>query len=419
MSLLPPAADPKTVMSPDGVHLATYDMGDPDWPAVLAVHGFASSAYANWIATGWVRELNRAGYRVVAFDQRGHGNSGKPHDPAAYTMALLVGDVQRVLDTYLLDEAVFVGYSLGARVGWHAALGRTHVITRAVLGGIPDGDPLTRFRVDEAKAYLATGEPVEDLLTQAYITMAGGIPGNDLAALVALVEGMRGGEQPDPDDPPQQPVLFAAGSEDRILAASERLAASAPLGEFFLIPGRNHFNAPTSRAFRTRALEFLASTVRVPAPQPTVSERPAPPPPPPPPPLPSTGLGRAVAGIVFDEAGRLLVLDRRSGGAAAFVLPGGAPRPGESDASALVRLCREQLGAGVTVGDVAWVGYEHEPAPGVARRVSVAAATGEATGDGVTRIALGADLARLRPPELIGFLLEWGPALSESAAALR
>jgi pimeloyl-ACP methyl ester carboxylesterase len=257
VSLLPPAVEPKRVMAPDGVPIATYDLGDPDAPVVLAVHGFASSAYANWIATGWVRELNRAGYRVLALDQRGHGRSGKPHEPDAYSMALLVGDVQTVLDTYLVDEAVYVGYSLGARVGWHAALGGTHTITRAVLGGIPDGDPLTRFDIGQAKAFIAGGPAVDDRLTQAYITMAEGIPGNDLRALVALVEGMRGGEQPDPANPPQQPVLFAAGSEDPILAASERLSASAPHGEFFLIPGRNHFNAPTARAFRTRALEFL------------------------------------------------------------------------------------------------------------------------------------------------------------------
>ena len=257
MSLLPPAAEPKAVLAPDGVPIATYDLGDPDGPVVLAVHGFASSAYANWIATGWVRELERAGYRVLAIDQRGHGASGKPHDPAAYSMDLLVDDVRTVLDTYLVDEAVYVGYSLGARVGWHAALGSRHTITRAVLGGIPDGDPLTRFRVDEARAALAGGAPVEDRLTRAYLRMAGGIPGNDLEALVSLVEGMRGGAQPDPADPPQQPVLFAAGSEDPIAAASERLAAAAPQGEFFVIPGRNHFNAPTAGAFRTRALEFL------------------------------------------------------------------------------------------------------------------------------------------------------------------
>ena len=259
MSLLPPAAEPKQVMATDGVPLATYDLGEPDGPVVLAVHGFASSAYANWVATGWVRELQRAGYRVLAYDQRGHGRSGKPHEPAAYSMRALVEDARTVLDTYLVGEAVWVGYSLGARVGWHAALGSEHAITRAVLGGIPDGDPLTRFRVDEALAALDGGAPVQDRLTRAYLDMAGGIPGNDVRALIALVAGMRGGDQPDPADPPQQPVLFAAGSEDPILPASERLAAATPHGEFFAIPGRNHFNAPIARDFRTRALEFLAS----------------------------------------------------------------------------------------------------------------------------------------------------------------
>jgi pimeloyl-ACP methyl ester carboxylesterase len=245
-------------MTADGTPIATYDHGPADAPVVLAVHGFASSAYANWAATGWVRELQRAGYRVLAIDQRGHGASGKPHEADRYSMSILVDDVQAVLDAYLVDEAVFVGYSLGARVGWHASLDAARSITRSVLGGIPDGDPLTRFRVDEAERWLDGGEPVTDRLTRAYLTMADGIPGNDLRALVALVRGMRGGEQPDPARPPAQPVLFAAGSEDPILTASRRLAEATPLGEFFEIPGRNHFNAPTARAFRDRALAFLA-----------------------------------------------------------------------------------------------------------------------------------------------------------------
>ena len=260
VTLLPPDPTPQSVMSPDGIPIATYDLGDPDGPVVVAVHGFASSASANWIATGWVRELHRAGYRVIAIDQRGHGRSGKPHDPAAYSMDLLVQDVRTVLDTYLIDEAAYVGYSLGARVGWHASLSGAHTITRAVLGGIPDGDPLTRFRVDQAKARIEHGTPVADRLTQAYFTMAMLTAGNDMRALVALVEGMRGGPQPDPADPPQQPVLFAAGSEDPILAASERLAAATPAGEFLLIGGRNHFNAPTARSFREGALRFLERT---------------------------------------------------------------------------------------------------------------------------------------------------------------
>lgn len=244
-------------MAPDGVALATYEWGDPDAPVVVAVHGFASSALTNWHLTGWTRELTRSGFRVLALDQRGHGASGKPHDPAAYTMATLVTDVLTVVDTHLVDEFALVGYSLGARVGWHAALELPERISRVVLGGIPGGDPLTRFRVDEARAYLEGGPALDDPLTMTYVQMAAGIPGNDLHALLSLVEGMRGGDQPDPANPPRQPALFATGSEDPIVEASRTLAAAAPHGEFFEIPGRNHFNAPTSKAFREAASAFL------------------------------------------------------------------------------------------------------------------------------------------------------------------
>jgi pimeloyl-ACP methyl ester carboxylesterase len=245
-------------MSADGIRIATYEFGDDlDAPVAVLVHGFASSAIANWVRTGWVRELGRAGFRVVAFDQRGHGASEKPHHALNYSMELLVTDLLTVMDTYLIDEAVLVGYSLGARVGWHAALELPTRITRAVLGGIPAGDPLTRFLLAEARQFIATRRPIDDRLTSTYLTMAESIKDNDLTALVDLVEGMRGGAQSDPANPPTQPLLFATGSEDPIIDGSRLLAASAPHGQFFEIAGRNHFNAPTAKPFRDRALEFL------------------------------------------------------------------------------------------------------------------------------------------------------------------
>lgn len=259
MALLPDAPPPRRVISPDGTAIATYEWGDPDAPTVAAVHGFASSAIANWHATGWTRELTRAGLHVIALDQRGHGASDKPHLPADYSMELLVADLLNVIDTYLIDEFALLGYSLGARVGWHAALELPERLTRAVLGGIPDGDPLTRFEVEEARAFIAGGERSRDRLTMAYLDMAAGMPGNDLSALLGLVEGMRGGAQPDPLNPPQQPTLFATGSADPILEASKRLASAAPQGSFLEIPDRNHFNAPTSKVFRERGTEFLVS----------------------------------------------------------------------------------------------------------------------------------------------------------------
>ncbi|OIH97466.1 MULTISPECIES: alpha/beta fold hydrolase [unclassified Curtobacterium] len=257
MSLVPAAPAPRIVMSPDGLRLATYDFGDPDAPAVVAVHGFASGALLNWHASGWTRDLVRAGHRVVALDQRGHGASAKPHDPDAYSMDLLVADVTTVIDTYLLDDVAFVGYSLGARVGWHTADRLPDRITRAVLGGIPDADPMRRVAVDQAKAYIADGTPVEDRVTNGYLTMAAGVEGNDLRALVAMVEGMRNSVEPTPENAPAQPILLAAGSEDGIRDSAVRLAEAAPHASFSEIPGRNHFNAPTSRAFRDAAVAFL------------------------------------------------------------------------------------------------------------------------------------------------------------------
>jgi pimeloyl-ACP methyl ester carboxylesterase len=255
--LIKDAPAPKGIVSPDGTTIATYDFGDPEAPVVLAVHGFASSALVNWHHTGWTRDLTRNGFRVIAMDQRGHGLSDRPHTPDGYSMELLVGDVLSVLDTLLLDEVSYVGYSLGARVGWQAALTLPHRISRAVLGGIPDGLPLTRFRVDLARDHIATGAPVHDRLTEAYLTMAGRTAGNDLSALVDLVEGMADAPQPELGNPPLQPILFATGSEDKILPASKALAEATPHGTFFEIPGRNHFNAPTSRHFRDAAVAFL------------------------------------------------------------------------------------------------------------------------------------------------------------------
>ncbi|NYJ30302.1 alpha/beta fold hydrolase [Galbitalea soli] len=244
-------------MTSDGLALATYEWGEPDAPTVVLVHGFASGALLNWHASGWVRDLTRAGFHVVALDQRGHGASAKPHDPAAYSLARLVDDLLTVLDAYMLGEVALVGYSLGARVSWQACLELPERVAAAVLGGIPEGDTLTTFQLDEARAHIADGTPVTERVTLAYLTMAAGIPGNDLSALVSLVDGMRGGPGPDAAHPPTQPYLVATGERDPIIQGSRALAAASPHGRFVEIPGRHHFNAPTSRVFRDAAVAFL------------------------------------------------------------------------------------------------------------------------------------------------------------------
>lgn len=251
--------DPQLVYAADGTRLATYSWGDLDAPVVVIVHGFASSARDNWVSTGWVRALTAAGYRVLALDQRGHGNSDKPHEPAAYAVRTLVSDVETVMDTYLVEEAYYVGYSLGARVGWEVVRDLPQRIDRAVLGGVPDGIPLERLQLDEVRAYISDGTPVTDRATQNYIALTERVPGNDLRSLLALAEGLRTTRTVDPDaaDAPVRPILFATGEQDAIIEGSRTLANAAPNGTFFVIPGRHHFNAPGSRAFKDAALEFL------------------------------------------------------------------------------------------------------------------------------------------------------------------
>jgi len=250
---------PRMVMASDGVRLASYEFGDdPSAPVVLAVHGFSSSAADNWVATGWVRDLRRAGLRVIAYDQRGHGASGKPHEPSAYTMTQLVADLETVIDAWLLDDVGHLGYSLGARVGWFGAIEAPHRIARAVLGGISDGD-LSAFDLDAARRHARDGGPIADRLTSAYVTVAERNPANDIEALIALIEGMRGDLVPDTAEAPQQPVLFATGTEDPILGVSRELAAATPRSAFVEIPGRNHFNAPTAGDFRRTGVAFLAA----------------------------------------------------------------------------------------------------------------------------------------------------------------
>ncbi len=102
----------------DGVRIAYIDFapasgaGDP----VLLVHGFASNHAVNWVNTMWVKTLTRAGYRVIALDNRGHGQSEKLYEPAAYTPAVMAEDARRLLDHLGIERADVMGYSMGARI---------------------------------------------------------------------------------------------------------------------------------------------------------------------------------------------------------------------------------------------------------------------------------------------------------------
>src|SRR6185437_14611611 len=99
------------VTADDGISLAYERIGEGD-PVVL-VHGFGSSRGQNWKSTGWYATLTEAGFAVLAMDCRGHGESGKPHDPSFYGHDRMAEDVATVMDAAGLKAAPLVGYSMG------------------------------------------------------------------------------------------------------------------------------------------------------------------------------------------------------------------------------------------------------------------------------------------------------------------
>ena len=83
--------------------------GDP----VMLIHGFASSLQGNWRAPGVIDAIVAAGRQVIAIDCRGHGRSGKPHDPQAYAGTAMADDAIAVLDHLAIATADLAGYSMG------------------------------------------------------------------------------------------------------------------------------------------------------------------------------------------------------------------------------------------------------------------------------------------------------------------
>ena len=85
------------------VEIAYLDEGEGD--PILLVHGFASTMNVNWVYPTWVSELKKNGRRVIALDNRGHGDSEKLYDPEAYHIPTMAGDVSALMDHLDIERA--------------------------------------------------------------------------------------------------------------------------------------------------------------------------------------------------------------------------------------------------------------------------------------------------------------------------
>jgi len=112
------------------IHYVVRGQGDP----VILIHGLYSSAAMNWGLPGINAELARH-FQVIAFDNRGHGQSGKPEAEDQYGVAM-VEDVVRLMDHLHVAKAHVVGYSLGGMITMKLLTLHPERVSSAVLGGM-------------------------------------------------------------------------------------------------------------------------------------------------------------------------------------------------------------------------------------------------------------------------------------------
>jgi pimeloyl-ACP methyl ester carboxylesterase len=228
---------------------------DPDAAPIVLVHGTALSQ-AIWRGFGYLRTL-APDRSVVTLDLRGHGRSDKPHAQPAYGMDLFTGDVVAVLDALGLDRVHYLGYSLGARVGFSLAVAHPQRLRSLIsVAGAPGTGHGAFDRVffpgalDELErggmaGFLAgweraSGHPV-DPATRAAFTA------NDETALAAY---MRATQRDSRVTDAQlaslpMPVLLVAGTRDpERLAAAEHVQRVLPTAQLVRVDGATHSGTP-------------------------------------------------------------------------------------------------------------------------------------------------------------------------------
>jgi pimeloyl-ACP methyl ester carboxylesterase len=245
----------------DGVEIAYVDIpptvGDQGEP-ILLIHGFASNHAVNWVHTHWVKTLTHAGRRVIAFDNRGHGESGKLYDAAAYSSARMAGDAAALLDHLGIRSADVMGYSMGARITAFLALGRPDLVRSVVLGGLGMrliegvGLPVGIADALEAPSLADVTDPMGRMF-RAFAEHTR----SDLAALAACIRGSRQTLKPAGAAQIHGPVLVCVGTADPIAGDPHGLAAMFPRGEAFDISGRDHNLAVGDKSFKQAVLAFL------------------------------------------------------------------------------------------------------------------------------------------------------------------
>jgi pimeloyl-ACP methyl ester carboxylesterase len=245
-----------------GVLLAYDDVGPSEaTSAVVLLHGFASNRTENWRRVGWLGAFERRRTRAVALDTRGHGDSDKPHDPAAYASAALIGDVLGIIDALQIRHVTLMGYSMGARLALSAAIRHPDRFARLILGGI--GEKI--FEPAQAGSAMADAmqaqdpEAITEPLLRSFRHFADE-QGEDRQALAACALASRDPFAATDVKTVRAQTLVVAGSRDELAGSPEELAALIPGARAVTLPGCDHFSTIAHALFKAAVFDFLEET---------------------------------------------------------------------------------------------------------------------------------------------------------------
>ena len=125
----------------DRIALHYAEMGPEDGPLVILLHGFPDNCL------GWrhqMPDLAKAGFRVIAPDQRGYGVSGKPKGVAAYDLDELAEDVIQLGKHFGEEKLRVVGHDWGGAVAWAFALNHPEMTEKLIVLNLPHPRGLAR-----------------------------------------------------------------------------------------------------------------------------------------------------------------------------------------------------------------------------------------------------------------------------------
>jgi pimeloyl-ACP methyl ester carboxylesterase len=251
---------PEFVTAEDGVELAYARQGEG--AAIMLVHGFGSSRAQNWKSTGWYGGLIAAGFSIVAMDCRGHGESGKPHDPASYGHDRMADDVVTVMQACGLSTALICGYSMGGFIGLRLLAAHPERVIKLALAGVGENYLRDDITSPQARAALADAltttdkDSITDPRAKLFRAFADQ-PGKDRLALAACMRAMSPRLAPEVLARLPRPILVVDGSEDETAGRPEPLTQAFADGRAVTIPGRDHMSAVGDKNTRQAVIDFF------------------------------------------------------------------------------------------------------------------------------------------------------------------